>query len=269
MGNLIPLAAAFLLASRGHIPLILFFATVLSLTLIMASACVFNNYIDRPIDKKMKRTENRVLVRGLLSSYQALIFASILGFSGFAILLLFTNIITFLVAAFGFFTYVILYSFWKVHTIYGTFIGSLAGAVPPVVGYTAVTQEFDLGAFLLFAMLVLWQMPHFYAIALFRLEDYAKAGLPVLPLKRGTHMTKVRMLLYIVLFTLSALMLSFFHFTGPLVLFTALLSGLVWLIWGAQGFYNTNDRLWGRQMFTLSLGVLLSICLAIPLEFLI
>ena len=139
----------------------------------MASACVFNNYIDRQVDKKMERTKNRALVTGLISGRNAILFATLLGLIGNLILFLYTNLLTVFVAGLGFFVYVVLYSLWKCRTIYGTAIGSIAGAVPPVVGYCAVSNHFDAGALILFAMMVLWQMPHFFAIALLHFDDYA------------------------------------------------------------------------------------------------
>lgn len=131
LGNLVPFAAGFLLASRGVIHMQIFFAALLGMAFIMASACVFNNYIDRGIDKKMDRTKNRALVTGLITPVSAILFAILLGLIGNLILYVYTNPLAVAVADFGFFVYVVLYSFWKCRTIYGTAIGSIAGAVPP------------------------------------------------------------------------------------------------------------------------------------------
>ena len=160
----------------------------------------------------------------------------------------------------------LLYSLWKRHTVYGTAIGSLAGAIPPVVGYLAVSHRFDLGALILFSMLILWQMPHFFAIALFRLKDYSQANIPVLPLVGGIAKTKIHMVLYIIGFILTAMLLTLFHYTGLLFLTLATLSGLVWLNLALQGFNSLNNEVWGRQMFRLSLVVIAVICLVIPFD---
>jgi protoheme IX farnesyltransferase len=265
-GNLITFTAGFLLASKGHIHFQLFFATLAGLALIMASACVFNNYIDRHIDKKMKRTQNRALVTGIISGHNAIVFAIILGIIGNLILLVYTNLLTVGVAAIGFLVYVILYSLWKRHTIYGTAIGSIAGAIPPVVGYCAVSNHFDIGAWILFTMLVLWQMPHFFSIAIYHLDDYRAAEIPTLPIKKGTLRTKIHMVLYILGFILAGMMLTFFHYTGYLYLLVTLSLGLMWLGSCMKGFTSDNDQLWGQQMFRLSLILITAVCFANPFD---
>lgn len=267
LGNLICVASAFLLASKGALPLALFLATVLGLGLVMASACVFNNYIDRPLDKKMERTKNRALVKGLISDKNALLFATLLGIAGFAILYKYTNELTAAVAFIGFFVYVILYSLWKSKTVYGTAIGSIAGAVPPLVGYLAVQNKIDLGALILFSMLVLWQMPHFFSIALYRQDDYLKANIPVLPIVKGPLHTKVRMLCYIVAFIFASALLTYNNYTGYLFLGVATMASLLWLYNCLRGFSEENDnKIFGKSMFRTSLVVINAICIMIPLE---
>lgn len=266
MGNIITVVAGFLLASGGIFHFWLFSATVLGLALIMASACVFNNYIDRHLDKKMERTKNRPLVTGSISNKSAIAFAVFLGALGTLVLLNSTNALTVSVAALGFFVYVILYSLWKSKTIYGTAIGSIAGAVPPVVGYCAVSNSFDAGAIILFSMLVLWQMPHFFAIALFHLKDYTAAGIPVLPVKKGMLRTKVHMILYIFAFVCVASLLTFFGYTGYIYLILATAVGLGWLFLSLRGFKSTNDEAWGKMMFRVSLVMIMTICLVIPFD---
>lgn len=266
LGNLFTFAAGFLLASKGTFDFRLFSVTLLGLALTMASACVFNNYIDRQVDKKMERTKNRALVKGLISGRHALFFATVLGIAGMSLLLLSTNVVTVFVAGAGFFIYVVLYSFWKCRTIYGTAIGSLAGAVPPVVGYCAVSNHLDAGALILFAMLVLWQMPHFFAIALAHFDDYTAAEIPVLPMMKGILRTKIHMVLYIFGFLIAALLLTFFNYTGYLYLTVAMLAGLLWLGFCLAGFSCDDDQRWGRGMFRVSLMIIAAICFAIPFD---
>jgi protoheme IX farnesyltransferase len=266
MGNLITVAAGFLLASKGAIDLWLFLATLLGLTFIMASACVLNNYIDRQVDKKMKRTKNRALAQGLVSGPNAIYFASFLGLLGNLTLLVYTNLLTLFVANVGFFVYVVLYSLWKCRTIYGTAIGSVAGAVPPVVGYCAVSNHFDTGALILFMMMVLWQMPHFFSIAILHFDDYVAAKIPVLPVKKGLLRTKIHMVIYILGFILAAVMLTLFNYTGYLYLYVAICMGLAWLGLCLKGFNSANDGLWGKQMFQLSLLLIGAICFIIPFD---
>lgn len=266
MGNLVTLVAGFLLASKGTFDIPLFLQTFLGLALIMASACVFNNYIDRKVDKKMSRTKNRPLVTGRISVRNALAFATGLALIGVLVLFAYTNLLTVIVAAVGFFVYVVLYSLWKCHTIYGTAIGSIAGAVPPVIGYTAVSNQLDLGAWILFLMLILWQMPHFFAIALYHFDDYTAAKIPVLPIMKGVARTKIHMLIYILAFMLTAALLTFFHYTGYVYLAVATVTSLMWLWLCLKGFQNVNPQQWGKHMFQLSLLIIISICIVIPFD---
>lgn len=266
IGNLVTFAAGFLLASKGSFDFTLFFATLMGLTLTMASACVFNNYIDRHIDEKMERTKQRALVTGLISNQNAILFAIILGVCGNILLLLYTNFLTTFVANVGFFVYVVLYSLWKGRTIYGTAIGSIAGAVPPVVGYCAVSNRFDSGAFILFSILVLWQMPHFFAIAIYHLDDYLAAEIPVLPVKKGMLRTQIHMVLYILGFILASMMLTIFNYTGYFYLSVSTSLGIFWLWLSVQGFKTDNLNLWGCHMFRLSLLIITIICLIMPFD---
>ncbi|MDE2589744.1 MAG: heme o synthase, partial [Patescibacteria group bacterium] len=184
-GNTITTVAGFLLASQGKIYFGLFMATLFGVSFVIASACVINNYLDRKIDKKMARTQKRALVTHAISPSHALVFATILGILGFLDLVVFTNGITFMIGLIGYIDYIVLYGLSKRKSIYGTLVGSISGATPIAAGYTAVTNRFDIAALLLFLIMVFWQMPHFYAIAIYRLKDYVAAGIPVLPAKKS------------------------------------------------------------------------------------
>ncbi|MBS4164550.1 Protoheme IX farnesyltransferase [Candidatus Protochlamydia amoebophila] len=265
-GNLVTVMAGFLLASKGQFQFGLFLSTILGLAFIMASGCVFNNYIDLEKDRLMKRTQNRPLVVGVIFEKQAIVFGLALAIVGAIILYFYTNLLTLVIAELGFIIYVFFYSIWKSRTVYGTAIGSLAGAVPPLVGYCAVSNQLDLGAFILFAMMVFWQMPHFFSIAIYRLQDYSAANIPVLPLKKGIQITKIRILLYIISFTLTSSLLTFFHFTGPLYLILTIGLGLAWLLMGLRGLKTSNDQQWAQQMFRFSLVIISVLSLTIPFD---
>ncbi len=269
MGNAITATSAFVLASRGQFDFLLFLATVIGLGFVIASACVFNNYIDRESDEKMERTKHRPLVQKLITEQKAILFAIALGFAGILMLALFTNLLATLLASAGFFVYVVLYSFTKYHSIYGTLVGSISGAMPPVVGYCAVSHHFDLGAFLFFLILVLWQMPHFFAIATYRYKDYLAASIPVLPVVKGMHRTKVHMVSYIIAFIPATFLLTFLGYTGYAYLAVAAFFGFYWLWLCIKGFKSTNDFAWGRKMFTFSLYTITALCFVIPLEILL
>ncbi len=263
-GNAITVIAGFALASRGHFNFGLLLATLVGLSFVIASGGVFNNYIDRDIDAMMERTKNRVLVRRLVSGKNAIVYGICFGLIGFIVLALYANFLTVSVAMTGFFVYVVLYSLWcKRDSVYGPVVGSIAGAVPPVVGYCAVTNSLDAGAAILFFILVFWQMPHFYAIAIYRADEYAAASVPVLPVEKGIHSTKIQVLLYVIAFDIAALMPTIFGYIGYAYFTVAGLLGLAWLGFAIKGFWATDDKLWARKMFVFSLVVLMVLCITI------
>jgi len=256
-GNLISAVAGFLLASRWHISLLHLGETLASIALIIASACVFNNIIDRDIDAKMPRTKKRAMVQKTIPIKNALIFGTILGILGFAFLLKFTNLITSTIGAIAYVDYIVFYAIGKRKSVYGTIIGSISGAMPIVAGYTSVTGRFDIAALLLFIILVVWQMPHFYAIATYRFDDYQNAGLPVLPVKEGVARAKIHIVVYIAIFIVATALLTVYKFTGLVYLAIVLVAGLSWLIYAVMGFYTLDTKRWARKMFFASLIVLL------------
>ncbi len=257
-GNLITTAGGFALARHGQTGE-LFGATLVGLSCVIASGCVLNNCIDREADAKMQRTKYRTELFRKVSVSGATVFALLLGILGLLCLFWFTNLVATLVALFGFVTYVALYTYSKYRSVHGTLIGSLAGAVPPVVGYTAVTGTLDAGAWVLFLMLVLWQMPHFFAIAMYRRDDYEAAGIPVLPVKRGFKAAKGQMLGYIAAFSAACGMLLWFGYVGIGFVVVSTLLGAGWFALGLQGFWCADDTVWARKMFITSLVVILTL----------
>lgn len=266
-GNAITALAGFFLASKGHVDFFLLLSMIIGLSLVIASACVFNNYIDRSIDEKMARTKNRALVKKLIPARNALIYAMILGIVGFSLLAVFTTLLATAVAFVGFFFYVVLYSIGKRRSVHGTIVGSVSGAVPPVVGYCAVSNQLDTGAIILFFILVFWQMPHFYAIAIARMKDYAQATIPVLPVKKGILATKIQMLLYIVGLLFVCILLTVFGYTGYIYLAVAIVLNLIWLIIAIQGFQASDNLKWARKMFLFSLIFITILSLMISVDF--
>ncbi len=255
-----------MLASKGHIDFGLLVSVLMGISFVIASACVFNNYIDRDIDKKMARTNKRALASGVVSARGAMIYATILGVLGFLVLAVFTNLLTVILGVVGFFFYIVLYGISKRRSVHGTVVGSVAGAVPPVAGYTAVTNQLDSGALLLFLILVFWQMPHFYSIAVRRLKDYRAAELPVLPVKKGVKNTKIQILIYILAFIVAVIMLSVLGYTGYVFMLVMVTLALVWLWKGALGFKTRNNELWARNMFLFSLVITLSLSVMLSLN---
>lgn len=254
-GNTVTACGGFFLASR-HLPFHweLFILTLLGLGLIIASGCVCNNVIDRDIDPLMERTRDRPLAQGKMSPAFALVYAAVLGIAGVAVLGFGTNGLTVSAALLGWIVYVGAYSLaWKRRSPWGTLIGAVSGAVPPVVGYLAVTNHIDAAALTLFLILFFWQMPHFYAIAIYRLKDFKAAKIPVLPLRKGIPYTKRSMVVYILLFIVASVALAFIAHTGAFYFVLALVLGLIWLFLALQGFRTTADRSWARKVFLFSI----------------
>lgn len=264
-GNAITATAGFLLAAKTHLQPELFVTMLGGVALVIASGCVFNNYIDRHIDQKMARTKKRALARGVVSGKAALLYAITLGVVGFLLLALFVNMLVFWIGMVGFIDYVVLYGYSKRKSVYGTLVGSISGATPPVAGYCAVTGRLDMGAFILFLILVCWQMPHFYAIAMYRVDDYAAASIPVLPVKKGMHAAKLNIVAYIAAFLISTLLLTVFGYTGFVYMVGIAIVGAMWLWRGVQGFKAVDDKAWARKMFGFSLVVTLAMSVLIPL----
>lgn len=263
LGNLMTATSGFVLASHPPFDPQLLFLTLLGLALVIASACVLNNYFDRHADEKMARTRMRPLPKKTISERAALVFSMLLGIAGFLVLIQFTNLSTTLVTLAGYLIYVVLYTIWKYRSFCATHIGSLAGAVPPLAGYLSASNHFDLGAILLFLIVALWQIPHFFSIAVLHKDEYASASIPVLPIVKGIYATKRQMLLYILLFMAISSSLFFFGYTGYAYLAILLLFGSVWLGLCIQGFKALNDQRWAHQMLRCSLATILALSVTI------
>ena len=265
-GNLISILASFFLASKiygFHLTTLIFVA--LGMSFVIASASVVNNYIDRDIDSQMERTKGRSLVSGNINGKSAVQYALVLGLIGFLFLAVGTNVTTFLVGVSGYVAYTVVYSIAKRTTIYSTIAGSFSGAMPIVSGYTAVSGKIDWEVLILFFILVLWQIPHFYSIAIYRLKDYKSSKLKIWPVKMGILNTKWHIISFILVFSLSVVALFTFKYTGYVYLLIALLSCIVWLFFGILGFFIKDSRWWARRMFFISLFVLLFICVAMAI----
>jgi protoheme IX farnesyltransferase len=246
------------LASAWHIDFELFIGVIIGTALVIASACVFNNYLDRGIDRKMTRTKDRALVNDEITGRNALIYAVTLGILGFALLIAWTNPLVVVIGSVAFVDYIVLYGVTKRRSVHGTLVGSIAGAAPPVAGYCAVTNSFDGGALIIFLIMVCWQMVHFYAIAIRRAKEYKAAKIPLLPLVKGMQATKVQMIGYTVGFIMAVIALSAFGYAGWVFAVVMTTIGLIWLWKGFKSFKIKDNIAWAKQMFLFSLLVLLS-----------
>lgn len=264
LSNSISALAGFLLAAS----VVAFSWTALigaigGIALIIASACVMNNIMDRDIDKRMKRTAKRDVASGVISVPKALVFGAVLGLLGFGLILLWTNVLTFVLGAIAYVWYIFIYGWAKRNTPYSTLIGGVPGALPPMAGYVALVGHIDAAAILLFLILFVWQMPHFYAIAMFRRDDYASASLPVWSVRYGMKSTKQQILFFTILFAIASVMLTVFGYTGVVYTIGMLALSANWLFKGISLYNKVDDVKWAKTMFGVSLLVLLATCLLI------
>ena len=262
-GNFVTTLGGYFVATQGSVDFLLLLLTLLGTTLVVASGCVVNNIIDQDIDQNMQRTQNRALVKKSISVPVAFVFAIVLSILGFGILWFWVNAYAFLFAVIGFVVYVGFYSLWtKRTTIHQTVVGSISGAAPPVIGYTAVANQFDIGALLIFLGYALWQMPHSWAIAIYRFDDYKNAGIPILPVARSIQRTKIESLIYVILFIVAMNGLFVFGYTNWIYLVILNVLSFYWLYLSIIGFKAEDDQLWAKKTFLFSviLITVISIC---------
>lgn len=257
------LAGYFLAVSANAFSVTTLVGAIGGVALVVASACVINNMIDRKRDTKMKRTRGREIAAGNIPLISALLYAIILGGIGFILLIVWTNYLTALLGLVAYVWYVAVYGFAKRHTPLSTLIGGVCGALPPVAGYTAVTGNIDVTAIILFLLLMVWQLPHFYAISIFRKDDYKNADLPVWAVRYGTKSTKAQILFWVIVFAILSPFLTIVGATGYVYLIVMMLLSIYWVFVGVKEYRRLDDEKWARKMFGVSLLVLLSMCAAI------
>jgi heme o synthase len=212
-----------LLASPGVPPLDALLWGNLGIVLAAACAAAINHVLDRRIDEQMARTRARPLPSGTLSERNALIFAAVLGLSAMAILAFMVNLLTAALTFLSLIGYAVIYTVWlKRATSQNIVIGGAAGAAPPVLGWAAVTNSVDPNALLLFLIIFAWTPPHFWALAIARREEYARAGIPMLPVTHGVAYTRLQVLLYTLLLVAVTLMPYVTGMSGLLYLAAAL-----------------------------------------------
>lgn len=237
----------------GHIlrNIDLVICTLIGAALIIGGSGAMNNYIDQDIDPIMKRTKSRPTVTGRFKPSHVL--AISLSFLIVGEILLFTaSIAAGMWGLVGIFSYIVLYSMWsKRRFVSNTVIGSISGAVPPVIGWAAVEPSLSFGAIALFAIMFAWQPPHFYSLAMRRTEEYRAAHIPMLPVIKGFNRTKVSMLLWVLVLCPLPFLLSELG-TGFLLIASLLNGG--WVILAIRGFFAKDDIKWANKMFIYSLN---------------
>jgi heme o synthase len=256
-GNLLAALAGFLLASLGKVDIGLLVYTLVGVGLLIASGCVFNNYLDRDIDKKMDRTKQRALVTGKISPKAAIVYGTILGAIGIGVLGIFVNNLTLVLGILAVFFYVIVYGYFKRKGPVGTLVGTISGSASLVAGYTAVTGSLDLTVATLFAAMASWQMAHFYAISIYRLKEYQAANLPVLPAVRGVSYTITQILGFQIGFVLLSVSLYFVANLSITYLVVITLLSLWWLVDSLRRMPVMDNVVWAKRVFSKSLITLL------------
>ncbi len=240
--------------------------TLLGGALAASGSSALNQYIDRELDKQMQRTAKRPLAEGRLTDAEGLAFGLALSLISYYLLACFVNGLAALLSLTGIIYYVILYSLWlKKATVQNIVIGGGAGAIPPLVGYAAATGHLDWTAWILFAIIFMWTPPHFWALAIVRMKDYEKAGVPMMPVVRGELETRKQIFIYTIELIAVTLLLPILHLAGVIYLVSSILLGgaliyAAWAVWKKGG----NKVAW--RMYKWSSTYLVFIFLAIMIN---
>ena len=227
--------------------------TLVGTALVVSGANALNMYIERDVDRLMARTKNRPLPAGRLSPRAALWFGVALSGMSVPILAIGVNAVTALLAVLANVSYVLAYTPLKQRSHVALFVGAVPGAIPPLLGWTAVTAHVDPGGLALFGVLFFWQIPHFLAIALFRKADYARAGLHVMPNTLGDAATKNGVIVYTAALVATTLLLYPLGVAGRAYLVASFVLGCVFLGWGCLGMRGGSGARWARSLFAYSI----------------
>jgi protoheme IX farnesyltransferase len=241
-------------------------STLLGTVLIVAGANALNMYIERDIDGRMDRTRDRPLPAGRLAARVALWFGVALSVSAIPILAFGVNATTALLAVLANLSYVLAYTPLKPRSHWALLVGAVPGAMPPLLGWTAATGRIGQGGLVLFGILFLWQVPHFLAISIFRREDYARAGLQVMPNTLGIRATKHSIVRYLFALVAVSLLLVPLHVEKQGYVVWAGLLGAVFFGWGCYGLRPSAGTRWARSLFAVSILYLVLLFCALMVE---
>ncbi|MEX2240260.1 MAG: heme o synthase [Burkholderiales bacterium] len=254
------------LATPGMVPVQILLAATLGIALVAGAAAAVNCLVEQNVDALMLRTRWRPLPSGELSSLQTLLFAGMLGGLGLWLLVHFVNPLTMWLTLATFVGYAIVYTvILKPLTPQNIVIGGASGAMPPVLGWAAVTGEVTTEAMLLFLIIFAWTPPHFWALALYRTEDYARAGVPMLPVTHGKEYTRLQVLLYTIILFAVSLLPFVVRMSGWLYLAAALALGAVYLGYAVRLYTAYSDRL-ARRCFRYSIVYLAALFAALLVD---
>ncbi|HVV51628.1 MAG TPA: heme o synthase [Polyangia bacterium] len=240
--------------------------TLVGTALLVAASNTFNMYLERDVDPLMERTRDRPLPRAALSPETALAFGTLLACAAVPLVFLGGNLLTGILGLAALGSYVAVYTPLKRHSASALFIGAVPGALPPLMGWTAATGHLDAPGVALFAILFLWQVPHFLAIATYRAADYARAGFKVLPLAISTRATRATIVLFSVGLVAATVVLQPLHVAGAVYLGCAALLGAVFIGWAAAGLRRAAENAWARSLFFYSIVYLTLLFVAIVVD---
>ncbi|MEH2350170.1 MAG: heme o synthase [Nostoc sp.] len=265
---LITTAGSMWIAAKGEVDPLLLLVTLTGGTLAAASAQTINCIYDRDIDYDMERTRHRPMPSGKVQPRDALIFAIALATLSFTLLAVFANLLAASLAFSGIVFYILVYTHWlKRHTTQNIVVGGAAGAIPALVGWAAVTGTLSWSAWLLFGIVFLWTPPHFWALALMIKDDYAKVGIPMLPVIEGTIVT-VKQIWYYTLLTVVATVLLFYPLGASGILYAAIAVSLGGLFihksW--RLLQNPEDRAVAKELFLFSISYMMLLCLGMVVD---
>ncbi|ASJ55752.1 protoheme IX farnesyltransferase [Brevibacillus formosus] len=266
LSNLMTTFAALWLASYGYPNWKLAFFTMLGTALVIMSGAALNNFYDRDLDKKMKRTQHRAVATGRISTRNAILLGIGLLLAGVTVLAVYANPLAAVWGLIGHIFYVLIYTPLKRVTTLNTVIGGISGAAPPVIGWVAVTETMDMTAWLLFLVLFLWQPPHFLALAMLKTEEYRAGNLPMLPVVKGFAETKRQMVLWGSVLLPASLLLFVHASLGYVYLLVMGVMGIVYMVLLFQGFKTKDDLAWARKLFGYSILYLTVFCAAIVIS---
>ncbi|MEH2386230.1 MAG: heme o synthase [Nostoc sp.] len=265
---LITTAGSMWIAAKGEVDFLLLLVTLTGGTLAAASAQTINCVYDRDIDYDMERTRHRPIPSGKVQPRDALIFAIALATISFTLLAVFANLLAALLAFSGIVFYILVYTHWlKRHTTQNIVVGGAAGAIPALVGWAAVTGTLSWSAWLIFAIVFLWTPPHFWALALMIRDDYAKVGIPMLPVVEGDTAT-VKQIWYYTLLTVVATGLLVYPLGASGILYAAiaLILGGLFIYKSWRLLQNPEDRTVAKELFLYSISYMMLLCLGMVVD---
>ncbi len=241
------------LSTPGMVPWDILFSGIVGIGFVAAAAAAFNCLIEESIDTKMARTRARPLGTGKITQQETLVLASIVGVIGLIVLFFFVNFLTMWLTLITFFAYAAIYTvFLKPATPMNIVIGGASGAMPPVLGWAAVNNQLSPEAWILFLIIFCWTPPHFWALALYRREEYAKVGIPMLPVTHGEKFTLLHIILYTIILAIVTLMPFSIGMAGLIYLFFATILNAVFLYYVVVLYRNYSDKL-SKKVFNYSI----------------